>query len=53
MTELERLRDKLKRLSLNTMASIFEDEANYASNHLYNVFLFFNSSKLQLKHSPL
>ena len=31
MTELERLRDKLKRLSLNTMASMFEDEANKAS----------------------
>jgi len=31
MTELERLREQLKRLSLNTMASMFEDEANKAS----------------------
>jgi len=31
MTELERLREQLKRLSLNTMDSMFEDEANKAS----------------------
>ena len=31
MTELERLREQLRRLSLNTMASMFEDEANKAS----------------------
>ena len=31
MTEIERLRDQLKRLSLNTMASMFEDEAVKAS----------------------
>jgi DNA replication protein DnaC len=31
MTEIERLRDQLKRLSLNTMASMFEDEAAKAS----------------------
>jgi DNA replication protein DnaC len=31
MTELGRLREQLKRLSLNTMASMFEDEANKAS----------------------
>ena len=31
MTEIERLREQLKRLSLNTMASMFEDEAAKAS----------------------
>lgn len=41
MTELERLRGQLKRLSLNTMASMFEDEANYASKGqmIYTAFL--------------
>lgn len=41
MAELEGLRDKLKRLSLNNMVSIFEDEANKASKSQmsYTAFL--------------
>jgi len=41
MTELEGLRDKLKRLNLHTMVSIFEDEANKASKSQmsYTTFL--------------
>jgi len=31
MTEIERLREQLKRLRLHTIASIFEDEAGKAS----------------------
>ena len=41
MTEIERLREQLKRLRLHTMASIFEDEASKASKSQmsYTAFL--------------
>lgn len=41
MTEIERLREQLKRLGLNTMASIFEDESGKASKSQtsYTAFL--------------
>jgi len=41
MTEIERLREQLKRLRLHTMASIFEDEADKASKSQmsYTAFL--------------
>ena len=42
MTEIEKLREQLKRLSLHTMASIFEAETEKAakSKISYTVFLF-------------
>jgi DNA replication protein DnaC len=41
MTEIERIREQLKRLRLHTMAAIFEDEANKASRSQmsYTAFL--------------
>ena len=41
MTEIERLKEQLKRLRLHTIASIFEDEASKASKSQmsYTAFL--------------